>query len=327
LPVSTEARVRSLCSKAGFSVSRIEPLAGDVGSRRYFRGWNGDATVVAVQYPEGQEESCRRWNRVREAIAGRVRVPEVLAEEDGGGMQVLEDLGSRPLSSLWSSAPSDRARRHADAARAAAAIAATPDPGVNPPFSADFFFAEMEKSREAFFGDLARDPLSADERSVHDAFARSLAEEIAGHPRVLLHRDFHVDNLFETGEAVGVIDFQDARLGPDSYDMASLVGERAALVAPDPEAAAAAIRVFRERLEPAAGFRQRLSRVALQRGWKAAGTFAKVCAQGRAGVYGRFLAPQLTAVEKNLSPTGVECEFTTILRRRSAKLFGKEAPC
>lgn len=327
MPDSPEARVRSLCSKAGFSVSRIEPLAGDVGARRYFRAWNGGDTVVAVLYPEGQEEACRRWNRVREAIAARVRVPEVFAEEDGGGMQILEDLGSRPLSSLWGSEPEGRDRRHAEAARAAAAIARTPDPNVNPPFTAAFFFAEMEKSRESFFGDLAREPLSADERSIHDAFALSLAAEIAGHPRALLHRDFHVDNLFETGGAVGVIDFQDARLGPDSYDMASLVGERAALVEPDSGAAETAIRVFRERVDPAPGFPERLSRVALQRGWKAAGTFAKVCAEGRAGIYRRFLAPQLAAVERNLSPEGVEHEFITILRRRSAKLFGKEAPC
>jgi hypothetical protein len=159
---------------------------------------------------------------VREAIASRVRVPEILAEEDGGGLQILEDLGSRPLSSLWTSTPASRATRHAEAARVAATIAGTPDPEVNPPFTAEFFFAEMEKSREAFFGDLAHAPLSSDERSVHDAFARGLAAEIAGHPRVFLHRDFHVDNLFDVGDAVGVIDFQDARLGPDSYDLASL---------------------------------------------------------------------------------------------------------
>jgi len=327
LPDPTEARVRRLCSKAGFSVSRLEALAGDVGSRRYFRATNGNATVIAVLYPEGQEESCRRWTRVREAIAARVRVPEVLAEEEGGSLQILEDLGSRPLSSLWTSMPGERARRHAEAARAAATIAGTPDPKVNPPFTADFFFAEMEKTRESFFGDFARAPLSSDERSIHDAFARELAAEIAGHPRVFLHRDFHVDNLFDIGDAVGVIDFQDARLGPDSYDLASLVGERSALVAPDPEASDAAIRVFCETLKPAPGFADRLGRVALQRGWKAAGTFAKVCAEGRAGVYRRFLAPQLAAVEKNLAGTGVECEFTTILRLRSAKLFGKEAPC
>ena len=323
----TETRVRSLCAKAGIGAPEIEPLAGDVGQRRYFRARRGKETVVVVLYPEGQEEACRRWNRVREAIAPRVRVPAILAEEEGGGMQVLEDLGVRPLSSLWDSVPEERERRHADAARTAAAIAATPDPGVNPPFTADFFFAEMEKSRESFFGDLARDPLSADERSVHDAFARALAEEIAGHPRAFLHRDFHVDNLFETDGAVGVIDFQDARLGPDSYDMASLVGERAPLVDPDAGTADSAIHVFHERFAPSAGFTGRLRRVSLQRGWKAAGTFAKVCAAGRAGIYRRFLAPQLAALEKNLSGEGVEREFAAILNRRSAKLFGKEASC
>jgi aminoglycoside/choline kinase family phosphotransferase len=298
-----------------------------VGQRRYFRAVLARGTAIAVVYPEGHEEACDRWNRVRQALVSTVRVPRVLAEDPAGSVQILEDFGTRPLSELWSGQRDERERRHAEAARIAATIAGLPDPGVNAPFSAEFFLGEMEKSREAFFTDLAREPLSGNERSIHDAFARALADEIAAHPRVFVHRDFHVDNLFDAGGTIGVIDFQDARLGPDSYDVASLIGERAALVAPDPNASEAAVAAFTDAFRPPAGFRDRLARVALQRGWKAAGTFARVCADGRADVYRRFLAPQVLAVERGLSKTGVEREFATILQRRSVKLFPKEAPC
>jgi aminoglycoside/choline kinase family phosphotransferase len=321
-----EARVRRLCPEAGLSFHGLSPLAGDVGQRRYFRVSTGGATALAAVYPEGQEEAAGRWARVREALAGRVRVPRLLAAEPGDGVHLIEDFGDRPLSSVWVGSREDRREPHARAAEVAAAIGATPDPGVNPPFTADFFFAEMEKSREAFFTEFAGSPLSPAERAVHDAFARSLASEIAAHPRLFVHRDFHLDNLLDAGGEIGVIDFQDARLGPDSYDVASLVGERAALVSPDADAREAAVRAFSAAARPAPGFEARLSRVALQRGWKAAGTFARVCAEGRGDVYRRFLAPQIAAVLGRLAETGVEAEFAGILGRRSAKLFPREEP-
>ena len=323
----TESRIRDLCADAGIEPRAVAPLAGDVGRRRYFRVSASGASVIAVVYPDGEEEACRRWNRVRAALAPRVRVPRVLAEETGGGAQILDDFGDASLSRLWSDAPGQRPARHADAARTAAAIASTVDPAANPPFSAEFFAAELERSQDAFFGALARDPLTAGERAVHDEFAKEISTEIAAHPRVLLHRDFHVDNLFAAGESIGVIDFQDARLGPDSYDVASLVGERAALVAPESAAAEAAIEAYCAEVRPLPGFRKRLGRVALQRGWKAAGTFARVCAEGRADAYAAFLRPQLAAVARGLSREGVEAEFAAILHRRSVKLFGEEAPC
>ena len=325
---SIEARLRRLCPDAGLSFRGLSALAGDVGQRRYYRVATDAGPVVAAVYPEGQEEAGVRWRRVRDAIAGAVRVPRLLASEPGGGIHLIEDFGDRPLSAHWGSAPVDRRAWHARAATAAAAIAALPDPGVNPPFTAAFFFAELEKSRESFFTDFAKAPLSASERSVHDAFAAALAAEIAAHPQRFVHRDFHLDNLLDAGGEIGVIDFQDARLGPDGYDLASLVGERAALVSPDADAGDAAIGAFSAAAAPPAGFAERFRRVALQRGWKAAGTFARVCAEGRGDAYGRFLAPQIAAVRRNLGKSGVEAEFSAILRLRSAKLFPQEeSPC
>jgi len=306
----------------------MSPLSGDVGQRRYFRVATGGDPVLAAVYPEGYEEAAARWARIREALAGRVRVPDLLAAEPDGGIHLIEDFGDRALSAGWTASPEGRRGPHERAAAVAATIGATADPGVNPPFTADFFFAEMEKSRDAFFDELARDPLSDSERSVHDAFARALASEIAGHPRLFVHRDFHLDNLLEANGEIGVIDFQDAREGPDAYDLASLVGERAALVSPDADAREAAIRAFSSAARTPPGLEARLARVALQRGWKAAGTFARVCAEGRGDAYRRFLAPQIAAVLSLLARTGVEGEFAGILRRRSAKLFPQEeSPC
>jgi aminoglycoside/choline kinase family phosphotransferase len=318
------ARLRALASEAGLSVSRIEPLAGDVGARRYSRIFSdAGKTAIAVVYPEGARESLARWNRVQEALSGRVRVPRILAQREDG-IQILEDFGVWPLSRIWSETPQRREAWLALAADCAAIVAMTDDPLVNPPFTAEFFRAEMEKSKIAFFSELARDPLSPGEEAVHDEVAASLAGEIAAHPRAFVHRDFHLDNLFDAGGEIGVLDFQDARLGPDSYDVASLAFERATLVAPDPGVSEAACLRFERGCPRPPGFRERLKRVSLQRSWKAAGTFARVCAAGRGEVYRPFLASQTARVLRLLGPGAAEQEFSKLLRTRSVKLFGQE---
>ena len=60
------------------------------------------------------------------------------------------------------------------------------------------------------------------EESLKEEFTR-LSTELAGLPRLLCHRDYHVRNLMLKDSKLYIIDFQDARLGPLSYDVVSLL--------------------------------------------------------------------------------------------------------
>ena len=51
----------------------------------------------------------------------------------------------------------------------------------------------------------------------------AIASELAAEPRVLCHRDYHSRNLMLHDGSLYIIDFQDARMGPDTYDLASLL--------------------------------------------------------------------------------------------------------
>ena len=53
--------------------------------------------------------------------------------------------------------------------------------------------------------------------------ARRSSDELAGEPRVLCHRDYHSRNLMLHDGSLHIIDFQDARMGPDTYDLVSLL--------------------------------------------------------------------------------------------------------
>ena len=66
-------------------------------------------------------------------------------------------------------------------------------------------------------------PMCADDEAVVRKGFSFIAQWLAGQPRVFTHRDYHSRNVMVDGERLGIIDFQDALLGPATYDLASLL--------------------------------------------------------------------------------------------------------
>lgn len=60
------------------------------------------------------------------------------------------------------------------------------------------------------------------EKAIREGF-HAIADLIASQPFVFTHRDYHSRNLMVYGTRLGVIDFQDALMGPATYDLASLL--------------------------------------------------------------------------------------------------------
>jgi hypothetical protein len=65
--------------------------------------------------------------------------------------------------------------------------------------------------------------LKDSERSALQEEWAAIVNELAAEPRVLCHRDYHSRNLMLSDGSLYIIDFQDARMGPDTYDLASLL--------------------------------------------------------------------------------------------------------
>lgn len=296
----------------------VEPLAGDVGRRRYFRlTLRDNRTVLGVVYPPEEGDSRRRWVEAQAALRGRVRVPTLIAD-DGSGNQIVEDLGRTDLAARLSECPGERSFWLERAADVAHAIAASSDATINTPFDGAFLLRELELAREAVFDLHLAEPLSSDDRETHDRWARALVAEILGHPFALCHRDFHANNLFAVEETVAVIDFQDLRRGPDAYDLASLLWERSTLEWMSDETAKAVVLKFASRrgTDPHA-LANRLRRVLLQRAWKVCGTFARAVCLGRGEAYRRYLPAQLSLVLRLLSSTEEDRRFGAVLRSRT----------
>lgn len=227
-------------------------------------------------YPPGSGATVRRDAAVfRWAQRRRLPVPKLLAEAREA--LVVEDLGGQPARQVLAANPREV---QGQVLRVLSSFQGQPLTfDLNPPFDEALFTRELAQFLE-FSG------LGHGTPAVLD-FCRGLASELTMHPYRLCHRDFHLDNLLFTEAGVRAVDFQDMRLGPDTYDVASLLRERGGSELFPAGLAAEAARA----LQWTAGWEARFLQCAAQRGLKALGTFLKLAHQGREGY--RPLIPEV----------------------------------
>jgi N-acetylmuramate 1-kinase len=130
-----------------------------------------------------------------------------------------------------------------------------------------------------------------------------IIEELASEERVLCHRDYHSRNLMLHDERLYIIDFQDARMGPDTYDLASLLRD-SYVDLPDPTineliAYFLALKGTTDPMQETV-FRERLDLMALQRNLKALGTFGYQTTARRNPVYIQYIPRTLRYVRDNV---------------------------
>jgi len=127
-----------------------------------------------------------------------------------------------------------------------------------------------------------------------------MVEELASEPRVLCHRDYHSRNLMVHEGQLYMIDFQDARMGPDTYDLASLLRDSYVdITEPELENFIAHFLAVKGSTD-LVGFRRRFDLMALQRNLKALGTFGYQAAARRNPIYIQYIPRTLRYVRDNL---------------------------
>jgi aminoglycoside/choline kinase family phosphotransferase len=269
-------------------------LAGDASLRRFHRlrpvaGGVPEILMVAGEpFVEAEDPFCLT---ARFLMQNRLPVPAVRGVDGAAGLVLLEDLGDATLESCF---PEDR-RAAGDAAAGGleqlygqavdlAADLQALDPRRLPQwlparrlfFDEEKLLWELHFFHRHFFGGLLGLTLPAGEEERLGDFYQQLCRLVAGfRPLVFCHRDYHSRNLMITGGQIVMVDFQDARLGPETYDLVSLL--RDCYVDLGQELEGRLTGRYLERRPPAAGgeeFRRRFELTALQRGIKAAGTFA-----------------------------------------------------
>ncbi len=163
--------------------------------------------------------------------------------------------------------------------------------------------------------------LSVEDRSKLGEGFHSLAANIASWPRVLCHRDYHSRNLMRHSGRLYWIDYQDARMGPATYDLASLL--RDSYVTLGEEFVQDRAEEFRQKGAPdetRETFAQRFELMSIQRNLKALGTFGYMAVVRSNPVYLPYIPGTLAHVKRNLERHPELASLSSVLRRHLEEL-------
>ncbi|ENX45310.1 hypothetical protein F886_02091 [Acinetobacter sp. NIPH 542] len=200
---------------------KIAFLAGDASFRRYARIQLQNKTYMLMDAPP-EKEDCVPFVTIDEFFAGHgVRVPQIVAKDLAQGFLLLEDFGDVLLSTLLNDETVDK--YYEQSFKQLIQLQSIDGTNQFPAYSYEKLMSEMLLLTDWMLPSLAIQPTAEQKKTIDDAFD-FLARAAVAQPQVIVHRDFHSRNLMkiENELELGVIDFQDAVIGADTYDLISI---------------------------------------------------------------------------------------------------------
>ena len=196
-------------------------LAGDASFRRYARIKLNNKTFMLMDAPP-EKEDCGPFVTIDEFFAAHgVRVPKIVAKDLTQGFLLLEDFGDVLLSTLLNDQTVDD--YYAQCFKQLIQLQDIDGTAHFPEYSYDKLISEMELLTDWLLPALQIQPTAEESALIKRTFA-ILANAALAQPQVIVHRDFHSRNLMKINDdaELGVIDFQDAVIGADTYDLISI---------------------------------------------------------------------------------------------------------
>lgn len=216
------ARIAFARGASADPTARIERASEDASARSYWRVRGASGSAIVMDAPPGSG-NLDAWLDVATRLrAAGLNAPQVIAEDRAQGLLLLSDLGTRPYLSELNDATVDAL--YADAMAALATMQAQVDPHGLPHYDEPFLVRELELLPTWFLQRHLGIAIDCDDWDVVELAFRLLVENALRQPQVFVHRDFHSRNLmFVPGHNPGIVDLQDAVLGPATYDLVSLL--------------------------------------------------------------------------------------------------------
>ena len=327
--VKTKLPFRVELARKGNRPVAPTPLAGDASNRRYFRlelAGGPPHTLVLMQLasPEAFKQSEEAVsaaaspitelpfvNILNHLVKADVAVPALHYYDQAAGLLYLEDLGDVSLAQACMDAKSpdtpDLYRQAVDALVQLHLNATFPaDPAClafGRAFDVPLLMWEFDHFIEYGIEKRAGRMLPDKDRHAIRVETQKIAELLADQPRVFTHRDYHSRNLMVQEGRLRILDFQDALMGPASYDLASLL--RDSYLSLDEELVEELVIRYLE-LRAKAGapldrmtFMRLFDMTSLQRNLKATGRFVYILMEKNNDRYMQYVPRTLAYVKRN----------------------------
>jgi len=318
-----EKRVRNYAARH-FGITpeevSLSGLTPDASTRKYYRIANRlrpDETFIVSLYPAPFNPHDNTYINVTNLLGqAQLPVPQIIGVAGTEGIILQEDLGDYSLAQWTNEALARGDQAGADEmlrqaieliARIQAATPLAHDLGSiasKLAFDEDKLGWELNFFFDHFFGSYLKLQLPASQEAAIKADLQAVAVELANRPRVLTHRDYHAMNLMvDRNGKLRVIDHQDARLGPATYDLVPLLVERRLQPADETWVEEWQLCFLRERAKlglpdiELVDLRYEFNLMTIQRLLKAIGTFSyQTGVAGRGEYYEKYINPAIATV-------------------------------
>ena len=207
-----------------FECDSLEIVSGDASFRRYFRFVCRGQSIIAVDAPPEHENPAQFIAVARSYQAKGLRVPEVYAYDLELGFYIQEDFGNRLFSDVLTEDSCERLYLKALDNIPLIQSCLSTDNGPLPDFDSAFIDRELAIFPEWLLDKYLQLSLTDAEKTMLGKVFDSVKHSCLMQPKAGMHRDYHSRNLMIlNNDEIGVIDFQDAVVGPITYDAVSLL--------------------------------------------------------------------------------------------------------
>lgn len=288
-------------------------LTGDASTRSYYRITTPTReTLILMRMPEPFDETNFPYlQNYQLFLSLGVNLAEIHGMEPSRGYVFLQDLGDFTFYELYGGW-NEQTRFHYYLSALDAMLRIQKGVAVGGlAFTAEKFAWELNYFKEHFLLGLRGTQLTGTESETLDRQFHKLSEELAARPAVLTHRDYHSRNLMVSEEQMYIIDFQDARFGPATYDLASLCYD--SYLRHPPKLISYAERYFFLHRPDPETQRAEYPRMCLQRNLKALGTFGYQTTKMGRDFYLQFVEPTLGYVRQHFEKLPEYVELRRIL--------------
>lgn len=296
--------------RPGYNHYNVSKLVGDASSRQYYRYVTDDnESFILAAYPEPFDAAKFAYRQIYDLLQEiSVPVPEIIEIDSELGIVLQEDLGNESLQKTLRNAE-DRQRLlllkkavgHILTIQEKGTRALKPEyEGYGLAFDEEKLNWEFRFFAQHYLGSYRQ--LDLPQRDLLIAEFEKISTLLSAYPRLLCHRDFHVRNMMIKNGILYVIDFQDARWGPPSYDLASLLKDSLDLGAQNVDALVVYYRKEAERRNffglaeshfSPGEFRRQFNLMCVQRLLKALGTYAYQILVRDNFIYEQYMAGSL----------------------------------
>ena len=207
-----------------FECNSLEIVSGDASFRRYFRFVCNQHSIIAVDAPPANEDASQFIAVAQRYREEGLQVPTIYAYDLEQGFYIQQDFGNRLFSDFLTAESCDQLYLKALANIPLIQSCLSTDKGPLPVFNGAFIDRELSIFTDWLLDKYLQLRLTDAEENMLSQVFDAVKNSCLIQPSVGMHRDYHSRNLMLLGDdEIGVIDFQDAVVGPITYDAVSLL--------------------------------------------------------------------------------------------------------